>query len=404
MCWRPREFPCGNSVAHLVRSFQTDARNRSLTTGTFNQVVKDRIAFRLSGANQSSARAHRSAFDRPRNLTNIPRPRISSQRIRPTEFPPVFHNGYSGWRTGGLNLSAPKRQPMKANPSVATPSRTVPDWDLGPDLTLRLTTERAAVWPSARKAFHSSARHLRPSKGGRQKIEKRSFLEVLALKVPFRNRNSIWKQVSELSPVAGANQGLNPCHNTLDAGRARELQKNPPSQPHTIALGSLFIAWGRQRMQGGIHFFARSLPGWLGTTGLSESSLLRDHRAMPHCLRRLSSGGAPHETPVAQFTSRPGSRMNYRGHTLFPGSLTPSHAQMLAGQGMGMLRRFPESQGIWKLVDPLAARSSWLRLVLALKVQRHGSTDEILQGRLVDFLAFVDIDGAPEIPLEAGVE
>jgi len=33
------------SVAHLVRSLRTCARNRSLTTGTFNQIVKDRIAF-----------------------------------------------------------------------------------------------------------------------------------------------------------------------------------------------------------------------------------------------------------------------------------------------------------------------------------------------------------------------
>jgi len=37
-------------VVYLVRSFRTYARIRSLTTGTFNRVVKDRIAFRLSGA------------------------------------------------------------------------------------------------------------------------------------------------------------------------------------------------------------------------------------------------------------------------------------------------------------------------------------------------------------------
>lgn len=42
MCWRPRELSCENSVAHLVRSLRTYARIRSLTTGTFNQVVKDR--------------------------------------------------------------------------------------------------------------------------------------------------------------------------------------------------------------------------------------------------------------------------------------------------------------------------------------------------------------------------
>ena len=37
-------------VVYLVRSSRTYARIRSLTTGTFNRVVKDRIAFRLSGA------------------------------------------------------------------------------------------------------------------------------------------------------------------------------------------------------------------------------------------------------------------------------------------------------------------------------------------------------------------
>src|SRR5882724_11153101 len=37
-------------VVYPVRSFRTYARIRSLTTGTFNRVVKDRIAFRLSGA------------------------------------------------------------------------------------------------------------------------------------------------------------------------------------------------------------------------------------------------------------------------------------------------------------------------------------------------------------------
>ena len=41
---------------------------------------------------------------------------------------------------------------------------------------------RATVWPSASKAIKFGA-----CRSGRQKIEKRSFLEVLALKVPFRN-------------------------------------------------------------------------------------------------------------------------------------------------------------------------------------------------------------------------
>ena len=70
---------------------------------------------------------------------------------------------------------------------------------------------------------------------------------------------------------------------------------------------------------------------------------------------------------------------------------------------------FPLWEEIWpgpamKLVGPLAARSPGLRLALALQIERHCSADEILQGRLIDLVAFVDVDGAPGIPVEAGVE
>ena len=57
-----------------------------------------------------------------------------------------------------------------------------------------------------------------------------------------------------------------------------------------------------------------------------------------------------------------------------------------------------------KLVGPLAARSPGLRLGLALEIERDCSADEILQSRLIDFVAFVDVDGAPGSPVEAGVE
>ena len=57
-----------------------------------------------------------------------------------------------------------------------------------------------------------------------------------------------------------------------------------------------------------------------------------------------------------------------------------------------------------KLVGPFAARSAWLRLALAFEIKRHGSADEIFQGCLIDLFAFVDVDGAPDIPIEAGVE
>jgi hypothetical protein len=63
-----------------------------------------------------------------------------------------------------------------------------------------------------------------------------------------------------------------------------------------------------------------------------------------------------------------------------------------------------------KLVGPLAGGSPGLglrralRLALALEIERHCCADEILQGRLIDLVAFVDVDGAPDIALEAGVE
>src|SRR5260370_14602451 len=61
-----------------------------------------------------------------------------------------------------------------------------------------------------------------------------------------------------------------------------------------------------------------------------------------------------------------------------------------------------------KLVGPLAARSPGVRLglrfILALEIERHCSADEIFQGRRIDLVAFVDVDGAPDIPVEAGVK
>ena len=59
-----------------------------------------------------------------------------------------------------------------------------------------------------------------------------------------------------------------------------------------------------------------------------------------------------------------------------------------------------------KLVCPRVARSPglWLTLALELEIERHGSADKTLQGRLIDLVAFVDVDGAPDIAVEAGVE
>src|SRR6185369_14394177 len=45
-----------------------------------------------------------------------------------------------------------------------------------------------------------------------------------------------------------------------------------------------------------------------------------------------------------------------------------------------------------------------LRFTLGLEIERHCSADEILQGHLIDVVAFMDVDSAADIPLEAGVE
>ena len=69
-------------------------------------------------------------------------------------------------------------------------------------------------------------------------------------------------------------------------------------------------------------------------------------------------------------------------------------------------RRVPHSSHAFGLSGDVSdiPRSLGLRLVLVLEIERHGSADEVLQGRLIDLVAFVDVDGAPDIPLEAGVE
>ena len=64
--------------------------------------------------------------------------------------------------------------------------------------------------------------------------------------------------------------------------------------------------------------------------------------------------------------------------------------------------RFPRST----LASPLAARTAGILLGLgfAFEIERHCGADEILQGRFINLFTFVDVNGAPDIPFEAGVE
>jgi hypothetical protein len=45
-----------------------------------------------------------------------------------------------------------------------------------------------------------------------------------------------------------------------------------------------------------------------------------------------------------------------------------------------------------------------LRLALTREIERHCIADEIFQGCHIELVAFVDVDGAPDAPVEAGVE
>src|SRR5579863_2439264 len=57
-----------------------------------------------------------------------------------------------------------------------------------------------------------------------------------------------------------------------------------------------------------------------------------------------------------------------------------------------------------RLFSPLAARSPRLRLALTLEIECDCGADESLQGCLINLVPFVNIDGAPEIPVKAGIE
>jgi hypothetical protein len=104
---------------------------------------------------------------------------------------------------------------------------------------------------------------------------------------------------------------------------------------------------------------------------------------------------------------RHGSLLQYQDRAPLGGQLWASIPNIMAyGTGVEVLPLWEE---IWtgpamKLVGLLAARSPGLRLALALEIERHCCADEILQGRLIDLVAFMDVDGAPYIPVEAGVE
>jgi len=184
-------------VAYLVRSLRTCARIRSLTTGTFNLVVKDRIAVEhptkpkpgLSGTPHSPPERREFSPAGDTQVRRRPSSKPYKHTVRrktlsiahPTEFPRDFHNGKRGREAASGSCRAIVELRSTGQPRAAVPTCAV---DAQP---------RATVWPSA------SAQAFWAARGGRQKIEKRTYVwRFLALKVPFRGLTA-----SESHPVAG---------------------------------------------------------------------------------------------------------------------------------------------------------------------------------------------------------
>ena len=148
-------------MAHLVRSLRTYARNRSLTTGTFNLIVKDRIALRLSGTH--SVR------------------RILAWRAKatPCANPSVLETHQPYWRRKPLSTAASHRI------STRFPHREIPG-----EAASRASQARNSMGlPLDRLKFEGAHERTfsRHAKAEDRKLIKELALEVLTLKVPFRN-------------------------------------------------------------------------------------------------------------------------------------------------------------------------------------------------------------------------
>jgi hypothetical protein len=216
-----------------VRSFRTYARIRSLTTGTFNRIFKDRITLRLSGAHsvqwiskehgrgaRATVRIRLSSKPFKHTARNKPTSTQALHRIS-TRFPQRKNSRTADGRTE-TGFKASGLQSEALNPCAS--------------ITSGLNTARnGTLFRFAELDFRSMGPFSGHARAEDKKLIKELTLEVLALKVPFGSLLG----VSESSPVAGAIQGSNPCQNIRCRTRTRVAEKRPAS--HRFALGSLFI-------------------------------------------------------------------------------------------------------------------------------------------------------------------
>jgi hypothetical protein len=112
----------------------------------------------------------------------------------------------------------------------------------------------------------------------------------------------------------------------------------------------------------------------------------------PICCRSRLPRRRPSESPPSKNSESPPSKK------WFGASICDRH--LLEGKHL--------SDSAWPALKPrppaLAARAPGLRGAGASETERHGGTDKILQGGRIDRVAFVDVDRAPDLPVEAGVE
>jgi len=127
---RTRFAPDGGlALANFVRSFRTCARIRSLTTGTFNLIFKDRIAFRLSGANSVRREAHMCAPAVLETLQTYRAAKNPVNRLASQDFQMFSTSGRSpsGRSPGGPSGEPPGNTSQRPPPAVRSSlSSTVP--------------------------------------------------------------------------------------------------------------------------------------------------------------------------------------------------------------------------------------------------------------------------------------
>ncbi len=171
-------------MAHLVRSFQTYARNRSLTTGTFNRIFKDRIADRLSGANSVQPRSHAElGLDRNgrgvrpyMNLTVLETLQTYRFAKNPVNacVPQNFHGISTSWRF----LAADRRADLRGlkprqEGGLGGTAKAAPFHKSDPRKSALI--DHARRYGSSALQVIESTCLFWPCEGGRQKVEKRTY-------------------------------------------------------------------------------------------------------------------------------------------------------------------------------------------------------------------------------------